>query len=89
MITGLGLEEVFTRIEGTSTRHLADALGSTLALSDPAGIVQTQYIYAPFGATTACGPTDTNPFSSRDARTTAPGSTTTERGTTTQGSIAS
>jgi RHS repeat-associated protein len=63
VIPGLGLDEVFTRIEGSTTRHLlADALGSTVALTDPAGAVQTSYTYAPFGATTATGQSNTNPF---------------------------
>jgi RHS repeat-associated protein len=63
LIAGLGLDEVFTRIEGSTTRHLLeDALGSTLALTDANGAVQTQYTYAPFGTTTSTGPTNTNPF---------------------------
>ena len=40
---------------GTTRHLLADALGSTLALTDPAGAVQTQYSYAPFGTTTSTG----------------------------------
>ena len=56
VVPGLGLDEVFTRIEGNTTRHLLeDALGSTLALTDANGAVQTSYTFAPFGATTSTG----------------------------------
>jgi RHS repeat-associated protein len=34
---------------------LADALGSTLALADGSGTIQTQYAYEPFGKTTVAG----------------------------------
>jgi hypothetical protein len=86
VVTGLGLDEVFTRIKGSATRHLlADALGSTLALTDPAGAVQTSYTYARSAPPPRpASPTRTRP-SSRAARTTAPASTTTGRGTTIRG----
>jgi RHS repeat-associated protein len=62
LVTGLGIDEFFTRTDagGTSTL-LVDALGSTLALSDSSGSVQTTYTYEPFGKTTASGATSTNP----------------------------
>jgi len=41
---------------------LTDALGSTVALTDAAAAVQTQYTYEPFGAVTPTGPTSGNPF---------------------------
>jgi RHS repeat-associated protein len=63
IVPGLGLDEIFTRLEGNTARHfLTDALGSTLALTDANGAVQTSYTYAPFGATTSTGQTNTNPF---------------------------
>ena len=41
---------------------IADALGSTVAVTDPAGGVVTEYTYEPFGATTATTPGVPNPF---------------------------
>ena len=41
---------------------LFDALGSTVGLLDTNGVLQTEYAYEPFGATTATGTTSTNPF---------------------------
>lgn len=56
LLTGLGLDETFTRTDvgGTST-VLTDALGSVLELADAAGTLQTHYTYDPFGSTTASG----------------------------------
>lgn len=63
ILTGLGVDEYLTRTDSAGSRHfLTDALGSTVALTDPAGTVQTQYTYEPFGATTATGPTSGNSF---------------------------
>ena len=61
LLTGLGIDEAFTRTDagGTSTL-LTDALGSTLALTDGSGTVQTSYTYDPFGATSVSGATSTN-----------------------------
>jgi len=57
-----GVDEYFTRADSAGARHfLADALGSTLALADSTGAVQTQYTYEPFGNTTIAG-SSTNPF---------------------------
>ena len=51
-----GIDEVFSRAEGAGTRNLlADALGSTLALADSSGAVQTGYAYDPFGSTASAG----------------------------------
>jgi RHS repeat-associated protein len=41
---------------------LADGLGSTLALTDNTGTVQTEYTYEPFGTTMVNGAASTNPF---------------------------
>jgi RHS repeat-associated protein len=63
LLSGLRIDEYFARIdsEGTSTL-LTDALGSTLALTDDAGTVQTQHTYEPFGTVSASGETNANPF---------------------------
>ena len=51
VLTGLGLDEVFSRTTSAGTRTLlTDALGSTVALTDDAGTPQTEYTYEPFGA---------------------------------------
>lgn len=56
LLGGLGIDEVFTRIDAAAASTLlVDALSSTLALTDASGVVQTQYTFAPFGATTASG----------------------------------
>ena len=61
LLTGLGVDEVFQRTEGATTRTLlADALGSIVALADSAGVVQTSYTYAPYGATTVTGTASNN-----------------------------
>src|SRR5437867_11432485 len=62
LLTGLGIDEYLTRTDATGTRTLlTDALGSTVALTDPAEAVQSEYTYEPFGAVTETG-TDTNSF---------------------------
>jgi RHS repeat-associated protein len=56
LLTGLGVDELFQRTEGATTRtFLADALGSVVALADNAGAVQTSYTYAPYGETAIGG----------------------------------
>jgi RHS repeat-associated protein len=63
LLTGLGFDEFFTRTDAAGLRALLpDALGSIMALTDSAGVVQTEYTYAPFGATTVTGATSTNPY---------------------------
>jgi RHS repeat-associated protein len=63
LLTGLGIDEYFTRTDSAGTRALlTDALGSTVALTDPAATVQDQYTYEPFGAATVSGGTNGNPF---------------------------
>ncbi len=63
LLTGLGVDEYFTRTDSAGLRaYLTDALGSTIALTDSAGAVQTQYTYEPFGATTSTGGISTNPI---------------------------
>src|SRR5205823_13233867 len=58
ILTGLGIDEFFTRTDvgADITGHLlTDALGSTIAVADSAGTVQTENTYEPFGKTTATG----------------------------------
>jgi len=55
------LDEVFTRTDaGGAWSPLFDGLGSTLALTDSTGTVQTQYTYDPFGKTTTSGNSNGN-----------------------------
>jgi len=61
LLTGLGVDELFQRSEGATARtFLSDALGSTVALADSAGAVQTSYTYAPYGETTVTGTASNN-----------------------------
>ncbi len=63
LLTGLGIDEIFTRTDTSGVKNfVTDALGSTLALTDAAGAIQTQYGYEPYGETTASGAVDTNSF---------------------------
>ena len=55
------LDEVFTRADaGGAWSPLFDGLGSTLALADSSGAVQTQYTYDPFGKTSTSGSANGN-----------------------------
>ncbi|HEV2201114.1 MAG TPA: RHS repeat-associated core domain-containing protein, partial [Bryobacteraceae bacterium] len=55
LVTG-GLDEYFGRTDsGGTSSFITDALGSTLALADSTGTVQTQYTFDPFGNTTTTG----------------------------------
>ncbi|WP_427308981.1 RHS repeat-associated core domain-containing protein [Cupriavidus sp. H39] len=64
LLTGLGIDETFTRTDSTQgTRNfVSDALGSTLALTDSAGVIKTSYAYEPYGAVTASGESSPNAF---------------------------
>ena len=56
LLTGLNADEYFQRTDSTATANfLTDALGSTLALTDPSGNTLAQYTYEPFGNTTVTG----------------------------------
>jgi YD repeat-containing protein len=62
LLTGT-LDEYFTRTDSSGARYfLTDALGSTLALADSSGALQTNYTYEPFGSTTLSGSATTNSF---------------------------
>lgn len=63
LFTGLGIDDFFTRTDGVGTRALlTDALGSTVALGDGTGTLQTQYTYEPFGFTTQTGSASTSSY---------------------------
>src|SRR5262249_37289153 len=63
LLTGLNIDEVFTRTATSTTRTLLpDALNSTLALADNAGTVQTTYTYEPFGTSAVTGQTNTTTY---------------------------
>ena len=63
LLTGLGIDEVFTRTDNSGIKTLvADALGNTLALTDATGTILTQYSHEPYGNTTLSGAIDANSF---------------------------
>ncbi|MDR4470589.1 MAG: RHS repeat-associated core domain-containing protein [Nitrospira sp.] len=63
LLTGLGIDEFLTRTDSVGVRSLLpDALGSTVALGDGIGTLQTQYTYEPFGFTTQTGVGSTSSF---------------------------
>lgn len=63
ILTGLGIDEFYRRTDTSGARDmLADALGSIIALTDSLAQIKTQYSYEPYGATTATGEANTNPF---------------------------
>jgi RHS repeat-associated protein len=58
-----GTGEVFTRTDSSGTMvPLHDALGSTIALVNGAGAINTQYTYQPFGQSSTTGTANSNPF---------------------------
>ncbi len=62
MLTGLGIDEYFQRVDSSGAlSYLTDMLGSTLALADSSGALDTTYTYEPFGSVTVNG-ADTNPY---------------------------
>jgi len=62
-MTGLGVDEILARGDFSGVYYyLPDGLGSTVALTDGAGAIHTQYTYTPFGETTRTGTVGTNPF---------------------------
>ena len=63
LITGLGIDEYFQRTDSAGARdYLSDILGSSLALTDSTGTIQTQYSYDPFGDTGTSGQASANPY---------------------------
>jgi RHS repeat-associated protein len=70
LLVGHGLDDVITRTDSSGEHTiLADALGSTVALTDNTGAISTTYTYSAFGQTTATGQStaSTNRFSGREA----------------------
>lgn len=60
ILTG-SLDEVFSRADAEgSSGPLRDGVGSTIALTDSTGTVQTQYTYEPFGKTMVSGAANGN-----------------------------
>ena len=63
VLTGLGIDEFFTRTDSVGVRALLpDALGSTVALADSSGALQTQYTYEPFGSISQTGAASTSSY---------------------------
>ena len=63
LLTGLGIDEFFTRTDGVGVRSLLPgALGSTIALGDGTGVLQTQYTYEPFGFVSQSGAASTSSY---------------------------
>jgi RHS repeat-associated protein len=62
LLTGLSIDEYFARADSNGAMNfLTDALGSTLALADSSGALNTSYTYEPFGNTTVGG-SNPNPY---------------------------
>jgi RHS repeat-associated protein len=60
-LRGLDIDEPLARIEASATTcFLGDALDSTLALTNSAGAVATEYTYEPFGRTQPAGTSSPN-----------------------------
>ncbi len=63
LLSGVGIDEYFQRTDSARARnYLTDILGSTLALTDAAGNMQTQYSYDPFGNAAASGQASSNAY---------------------------
>jgi RHS repeat-associated protein len=63
ILGGLGIDEVFTRTDSTATANfLKDALGSTIALTDPSVSSLATYAYEPFGNTTVTSGSSANSY---------------------------
>ena len=62
LLTGLGIDEYFTRTDTATSTFLADALGSTVGLVGSGGAIATSYTYQPFGATTVGGSANGNSY---------------------------
>jgi RHS repeat-associated protein len=61
LLTGLGVDQVLARTDSSGTMSLlTDALGSTLALADASAVVQSTYVYEPYGQTTSGGAASDN-----------------------------
>ena len=62
LLTGLGVDEYFTRTNSNGAMSfLTDALGSAIALADSTGSIGTSYTYEPFGNVAVNG-SNSNPY---------------------------
>jgi RHS repeat-associated protein len=53
LLTGPSIDEYLLRVTSNSTeQYLSDALGSTIAIANGTGTIQTEYSYEPFGMAT-------------------------------------
>ncbi|MBF6560627.1 MAG: RHS repeat-associated core domain-containing protein [Candidatus Binataceae bacterium] len=62
LLTGLNIDEYFSRTDTATSTFLSDALGSTVGLVGSAGSIATNYTYQPFGATTVGGSANGNSY---------------------------
>jgi len=62
LLTGLRIDEFFTRTDTATSTFLGDALGSTVGLVGSGGLIATTYTYQPFGATTVGGSASGNSY---------------------------
>jgi RHS repeat-associated protein len=63
LLTGRGVDQYLTRTDSAGTsNYLSDALGSTVALTDSTGTVQTSYSYEPYGNVTSSGSSSRNSY---------------------------
>jgi RHS repeat-associated protein len=63
LLTGLGVDEYFTRTDSSTTANfLTDALGSPVLLADGSGSTLAQYSYEPFGNSTITSGSSSNSY---------------------------
>jgi RHS repeat-associated protein len=63
LLTGLGVDEYFTRTDSSTTANfLTDALGSPVLLADGSGSTLAQYSYEPFGNTAVTSGSSANAY---------------------------
>lgn len=65
ILPGLGIDEFLMRtdvVAGLTSNFLTNALGSPIAVTDNAGVVQTEYAYEPFGKTTVSGSSNSSSY---------------------------
>ena len=67
LVTGQGVDDYILRVGPVSTSmFLTDALGSLVATTDAAGVVQSEVTYEPFGATEISSPAPAYRFTGRE-----------------------
>ncbi len=62
LLTGLRVDEYFTRTDTVTSTFLTDALGSTIGLVGAGGTIASNYSYEPFGATMTGGSASANSY---------------------------